>query len=81
MTVNVEVSLTIPMNMLPMFGIAIFVACGRMTATKIRTGCMPSASPASRWPLRDRLQRRAVDLRDERAVEERRARSRPPGRR
>ena len=29
MTVNIEVSLTIPMNMLPMFGIAIFVACGR----------------------------------------------------
>ena len=49
-TVNTEVSLTIPMNMLPMFGIAIFVACGRMICTNTRSGVMPSASPASRWP-------------------------------
>ena len=67
---KVEVSFTIPMNMLPMLGIAIFVACGRTTRAKTRTGWMPSASPASRWPRGIALERRAVDLRDERAVEQ-----------
>ena len=78
---NTDVSLTIPMNMLPMFGIAIFVACGSVTWTKTRSGCMPSASPASRWPFGIASSAGAVDLGDERAVEQRRARSRRPGRR
>ena len=50
MTVKTDVSLTIPMNMLPMFGIAIFVAWGRITWTNVRGLPCPSASPASRWP-------------------------------
>ena len=47
---NTEVSLTIPMNMLPMFGIAIFVACGRMICTNTRSGVHAEREPASRWP-------------------------------
>ncbi len=48
---NVEVSLTMPMNIEPMFGIAILVACGSVTDANTRTGCMPQARPASRWPF------------------------------
>ena len=78
---NTEVSLTIPMNMLPMFGIAIFVACGRMICTNTRSGRHAEREARLALPARDRLERGAVDLGDERAVEQRRARSRPPGRR
>ena len=81
MTVNTDVSLTMPMNMLPMFGIAIFVACGRITWTKVRGPAEPERQPGLALAARDRLERRAVDLGDERAVEQRRARSRRPGRR
>ena len=49
-TVNVDVSLTMPMNIEPMFGIAIFVACGSVTEPNTRIGCMPHARPASRCP-------------------------------
>ena len=45
MTVNTEVSFTIPMNMLPMFGIAIFVAWGSTTCTNTRSRVHPEREP------------------------------------
>ena len=69
-TVNTEVSLTIPMNMLPMFGIAIFVACGRMIWTNTRSGLHAEREPRLPLAARNRLERGAVDLGDEGAVEQ-----------
>ena len=48
MIVNTDVSLTMPMNILPMFGIAIFVACGSVIRMNTFSGVMPTARPASR---------------------------------
>jgi hypothetical protein len=45
--VKVEVSLTIPMNMLPMLGSAILIAWGSVTEKKIWLDRIPSAQPAS----------------------------------
>ena len=67
---NVEVSLIIPMNMLPMFGIAIFVAWGRVDLDEDAERVHPEREPGFPLSLRDRLERGAVDLRDERAVEQ-----------
>ena len=55
MIVKIDVSFTIPMNMLPMFGIAIFVACGRVIRRKTLSGCMPEREPGLALAPRDRL--------------------------
>ena len=71
MTNSTEVSFTMPISMLPMLGIAILVACGRITETNIRDLLHARAPARLALAVRNRLERGSVYLGDERRVEQR----------
>ncbi len=78
MTLTSEVALIMLMSWLPVGGMMERIACGMMMRRSARARVMPKACVVSTWPVIDRKQTAANDLRHVGGLVQRTARRSPP---